>query len=106
MVYKTQKVTLSDMILCLSRVMEWISPTIVNHQKRTAYIAQNLAKELGLSLELQYQLALAGMLHDIGAFSLKERKYFSNFDTDPELIEIHAEPVSYTHLTLPTNREV
>lgn len=79
------------MILCLSRVMEWISPTIVNHQKRTAYIAQNLAKELGLSLELQYQLALAGMLHDIGAFSLKERKYFSNFDTDPELIEIHAE---------------
>ncbi|HEY3309265.1 MAG TPA: HD domain-containing phosphohydrolase [Desulfuromonadaceae bacterium] len=88
---KTQKVTLSDMIICLSRVMEWISPTIVRHQMRTAYIAQNIAKELGLSLELQYQLALAGMLHDIGAFSLKERIYFANYDTDPELIQIHAE---------------
>jgi putative nucleotidyltransferase with HDIG domain len=71
--------------------MEWISPTIVRHQMRTAYIAQNIAKELGLSLELQYQLALAGMLHDIGAFSLKERIYFANYDTDPELIQIHAE---------------
>ncbi len=91
MVNKTQKVTLSDMILCLSRVMEWISPTIVRHQMRTAYIAQNIAKELGLSQELQLQLALAGMLHDIGAFSLKERTYLSDYDTNPELIQIHAE---------------
>lgn len=91
MVNKIQKVTLSDMILCLSRVMEWISPTIVRHQMRVAYIAQSIAKELELSLELQYQLALAGMLHDIGAFSLKERTYFANYDIDPELIQIHAE---------------
>lgn len=91
MIFKTQKVTLSDLILCLSRVMEWISPTIACHQMRTAYIAYNIAMELGLSLEIQYQLALAGMLHDIGAFSLKEREYFANYDTDPELMEIHAE---------------
>lgn len=91
MVHKTQKVSLSDMIICLTRVMEWISPTIVSHQTRTAYIAHNIAKELGLSLELQYQLALAGMLHDIGTFSLKERTYFADYDTDPELIQIHAE---------------
>lgn len=91
MMCKTQKVTLSDMILCLSRVMEWISPTIACHQMRTAYIAHNIARELGLSLELQSQLALAGMLHDIGAFSLKERQYIANYDIDPELIEIHAE---------------
>jgi HD-GYP domain-containing protein (c-di-GMP phosphodiesterase class II) len=71
--------------------MEWISPTIVSHQMGTAYIAQNIANELGLSLELQCQLSLASMLHDIGAFSLKERKYFANYDTDPELIDIHAE---------------
>ena len=91
MVNKTQKVMLSDMILCLSRVMEWVSPSIVSHQMRTAYIAQTIAKELELSLEIQYQLALAGMLHDIGAFSLKERTYFANYDTDPELIQIHSE---------------
>jgi putative nucleotidyltransferase with HDIG domain len=91
MVNQIEKVTLSDMIVCLSRVLEWISPSIVRHQMRTAYIAQNLARELGLSQELQYQLTLAGMLHDIGAFSLKERTYFAAYDTDPQLIRIHAE---------------
>jgi putative nucleotidyltransferase with HDIG domain len=90
-VLKPQKVALSDMMICLSRVMEWTRPAIVKHQMRVAYIVQNIAKELGLSLEHQNQLILAGMLHDIGAFSMKESIHLTDYDIDPELIKTHAE---------------
>lgn len=91
MLFKTQKVLLSDMILCLSRVMEWICPKIVNHQMRVAYIAQSIAAEIGLSNEQQNQLVLAGVLHDIGAFSLKELAHLEDYETNPAHVEAHAE---------------
>lgn len=91
MLHMTQKVLLSDMILCLSKVMEWISPAIVAHQMRVAYIARNIAAELGLSSEQQNQLALAGVLHDIGAFSLKDESCLLDYEIRPDLVMGHSE---------------
>lgn len=89
--HTTQKVLLSDMILCLSKIMEWMSPSIVAHQMRVAYIANALTGELGLSSEHQNELTLAGVLHDIGSFSLKEETRQSDYETEPHLVMKHSE---------------
>jgi HD-GYP domain-containing protein (c-di-GMP phosphodiesterase class II) len=66
-------VPLFDMVMCLSDSLDLISQDVINHHKRVAYIAFSLGAELGLSREEQNELLLAGALHDIGAFSLRER---------------------------------
>ena len=69
-----QKIRLIDLIICLSDAMDFIDPAVVDHHKQVAYIASSLAAESGIPLKEQKELILAGALHDIGAFSLKERK--------------------------------
>ena len=48
-------------------------------------LAYDVAKELGLGEEECYQLAIAGMLHDIG--KLKLTGYINGQENDPLLIE-------------------
>jgi len=74
MVQNGRKIRLIDLIICLSDATDFIDPAVVDHHKQVAYIAYSIAAELGLSLKEQKDLILAGSLHDIGAFSLKERK--------------------------------
>lgn len=70
---KEPRIPLLDLAICLSNAMDLISPTVVNHHKRVAYIALNIAAEIGLSTEEQNNLLLAGLLHDSGILSLKEK---------------------------------
>lgn len=74
--------SLFDFALSVSSAIDAISPTLVNHQKRVAYIAWNIGKELGLGIEQRRKLFLASLLHDIGGLSLKERLDVLNFDED------------------------
>jgi HD-GYP domain-containing protein (c-di-GMP phosphodiesterase class II) len=73
-------VQLIDLILCLSDAMDFIDPAIVNHHRMVAYIAYRIGKELGLSPDQLKELILAGALHDVGAFSLKERRGLLEFE--------------------------
>ncbi len=59
--------------MCLSSALDLVSPALVNHQKRVAYIALSIANEMGLPIEDQKNITLAGLLHDSGAISLRER---------------------------------
>lgn len=70
---KEPHVPLFDIVMCLSNAMDLVSQTVVDHHKRVAYIALSIATELGLFPEEQSNLLLAGLLHDSGALSLKER---------------------------------
>ena len=70
------------MSLCLSNAMDLVSPYVVDHHKRVAYIATSIAKEMGLSEDAQEDLMLAGILHDIGAISLKDRLDALRFEID------------------------
>ncbi len=76
------KIKLLDLIMCLSDAMDFIDPAVVSHHKQVAYIAYSIGTEMGLSLAQQNELLLAGALHDIGAFSLKERKDILQFEID------------------------
>ncbi len=70
---KEPQIPLFDLIMSLSTAMDLVSTAVVNHHKQVAYIALSIGAELGLPREQQNQLVLAGALHDIGAFSLKDR---------------------------------
>ncbi|MCG0276504.1 MAG: HD domain-containing protein, partial [Thermosediminibacteraceae bacterium] len=70
---KEPKIQLLDLIMSLSEAVDLISPAAANHHFKVAYIAFSLGTELQLPVEQLTELVLAGILHDIGALSLKER---------------------------------
>lgn len=83
---KEPRIPLFDLVMCLADAVDLVSPVLANHHKQVAYIAFNIAKELGLSAEEQNELALAGALHDIGGLSLRERLDTLKFEvTNPHL---------------------
>ncbi len=77
---KEPRLSMFDLLTCLSNVIDLVSPTVVNHHSRVAYISLKLGEELGLPQPKQTQLAIAGLLHDIGALSLQERLESLEFD--------------------------
>lgn len=82
-------VRLFDMVGCLSSAMDLVSPEVVGHHCRVGILAFTLAEEAGLSGQSCADLALAGMVHDVGAFSLKDRlsalAFESSDQTHPEI---------------------
>jgi HD-GYP domain-containing protein (c-di-GMP phosphodiesterase class II) len=68
------------MVMCLSNAMDLVSQAVVGHQKQVAYIASCISTEIGVSTEEQNSLLLAGLLHDSGAFSLKEKLDILQFE--------------------------
>lgn len=83
-------VSIFDLTLCVSQAVDFISPLLVDHHKRVAYIAFMIGRELGLPLCEQQNLALAGALHDIGALVLQDRIDILDFETGDEIG--HCEP--------------
>lgn len=70
--YKELTVSLFDIVFSLSSTMDLVSPEIVTHSQRVAYISYSIARELGYSWDKIYDLILAGMLHDFGLLSYKD----------------------------------
>jgi HD-GYP domain-containing protein (c-di-GMP phosphodiesterase class II) len=61
-----------------------MSPAVADHHMEVAYLAYRLAEELGMTEDEKHDLAIAGALHDIGAFSLKDRLDLLEFeDSEP-----------------------
>ncbi|MEW6718349.1 MAG: HD domain-containing phosphohydrolase [Chloroflexota bacterium] len=79
---KEPQISLFDLIVSLSNAVDLVSSSIVDHQKRVAYIAFSIGQELGLPKEQQKELVLAGALHDVGALSLRERLDTLRFEFD------------------------
>jgi putative nucleotidyltransferase with HDIG domain len=69
-------INLFNMVMSTASAVDLVSPLIAGHHLRVAYIAVALGERLGFSQERLQDLVLACTLHDIGAFSLKQR-----FDT-------------------------
>lgn len=78
------RVSLFDLVATLAKTVDMMCPAVANHHLITAYLAFRLAQELGWSAEEQRDMAVAGALHDIGAFSLHERLDLLEFeDSNP-----------------------
>ena len=78
--FKGINVSLYDLISCLSQTMDLINPPTANHHKEVSYIAISIAQELGLPEKDQQNLLMAGLLQDMGIFSLKEKLDSFNFE--------------------------
>lgn len=70
---KELRVNLWDLVTPLARTLDMMCPAVADHNLRVAYLAMRIGEELGLPVEERRELGIAGALHDIGAFSLKER---------------------------------
>lgn len=79
---KDLHIPLFDLISCFSEAIDLVSPAVVNHHYQVGYIASAIGAELGLPVEEQYNLLLAGALHDIGALSLRERLEALRFEVE------------------------
>jgi response regulator RpfG family c-di-GMP phosphodiesterase len=89
------RIPLSELIACLSDVIDLVNPELVDHHRRVSYIAFFLAREMGFAEEDCTELLVAGKLHDIGALSPQERLGLLSFET--ESTHRHAE-VGYLQL--------
>ena len=66
-------VNMFDLIFCITNTGDLISNDIANHHKKVAYMAFRIAEKFGLTKDQQREVFLAGLLHDVGAFSTQER---------------------------------
>jgi len=74
------KISLIELASCVSNALDLISPLVMNHHKRVAYIAFRIADELKLPQEESNRIILAALLHDIGLLSLQDRLNALNFE--------------------------
>ena len=79
------EVTQKEEIKSTDRLLEFDLSAELNHGIAVRNLAYAVAKELGQEEEFCYQLAIAGMLHDIG--KLKLTGYINGQERDPLLIE-------------------
>ena len=74
------EIPLFALVTCISKALDLVSPILVNHHHRVAYIAYNLGVESGLETKQLNELAIAGALHDVGALSLREKMSVMAFE--------------------------
>lgn len=75
-------VPLLELVLCLAEIADFVSSRLFTHHLRVGYLAFRLGEVLGLSEESCELLLLGGLLHDLGAFSLRERLSALAFEFD------------------------
>lgn len=78
------------LVMALSEAADLICAELGRHQMQVAYIAVRIGEVLGLSGEERNKLIMAGLLHDIGGISLKERLGLLHFE-EVEKFYNHAE---------------
>ncbi len=74
------QVKLLDLVLPLARTVDMMSPALADHHLDVAYLALRIGEKSGLPDTDLQTLVVAGMLHDIGAFSLEERLDILEFE--------------------------
>jgi len=88
------RLSLLDLVLRISDALDLVSPELVNHHKRTAYVALGLAQEHGLTRVQQTDVVLASLLHDAGVISQSD--VLANLDF--ELSMENQYPVNHAEL--------
>ncbi|MGC9976306.1 MAG: HD domain-containing phosphohydrolase [Syntrophales bacterium] len=85
--YPKISVNLGNLVLSLSDALDLAFPSLAMHQQRTAFIAWELGKRAKLEEKRIEDVFIAGLLHDIGALSIEEKK--SLHDNETAEVEQH-----------------
>ncbi|GER94480.1 HD domain-containing protein [hot springs metagenome] len=83
------RIKLSDLILSFSKALDFINPAMMSHHIRVAIIASEIARHYGMPHNEVANIFVASTLHDIGAFSLKDR--LTTLDFEIKNPQSHAE---------------
>ena len=78
---ETLSVNLGNLVLAFSDALDMAFPSLAAHQQRVAFIAWELAKQANFGRERCENIFMAGLLHDIGALSIEEKKAVHDIDT-------------------------
>jgi HD-GYP domain-containing protein (c-di-GMP phosphodiesterase class II) len=77
-------INLWNLVSPLAKTFDLMNPAVGDHCLRVAYMGMRLSEELEWPAWRRREAAIAGALHDIGAFSLAERLDLLEFETsDP-----------------------
>ncbi len=82
------RINMYDLLICLTNAGDLISHEVANHHQQVAYLAFRIGEQLDLPAEQKKSLMLAGLLHDVGAFSLDER--LALIENEPQTSNDHA----------------
>ena len=79
--YPKISVNLGNLVLSLSDALDLAFSSLAMHQQRTAFIAWELGKRAKLEEKRIENVFIAGLLHDIGALSIEEKKSLHDNET-------------------------
>ncbi|MGE4194147.1 MAG: HD-GYP domain-containing protein [Pseudodesulfovibrio sp.] len=79
-----EDVSLIDLACGISSALDYISPTVTGHHRRVGVASVMFGSHLGITAPSLVDLLLAGLLHDIGAFSMGRPLDGLGFDSDLE----------------------
>jgi putative nucleotidyltransferase with HDIG domain len=77
-------VSLIDLACGISSALDYISPTVTGHHRRVGLASAALGSRVGIKPSSLVDLLLAGLLHDIGAFTMDLALDGLSFDADLE----------------------
>jgi putative nucleotidyltransferase with HDIG domain len=79
-----ENVSLIDLACGISSALDYISPVVTGHHRRVGLASTALGNHLGIGESSLVDLLLAGLMHDIGAFSMDLALDGLSFDADLE----------------------
>ncbi|MCG6551852.1 MAG: HD domain-containing protein [Candidatus Magnetominusculus sp. LBB02] len=74
------RVKLGSLVVTFSKTLDYVDKTLSNHHLRVAVIADDIAQACGLSSKIRKEIFMAAALHDLGVFSLQEKKKIAEYD--------------------------
>lgn len=81
-------ISFTDILKCFSDALDLLNPSLKNHHKNTAFIAQKIATEMGMNGKDLLDVTAAAAVHDIGACVLDDRTL--TFDTNLDTLDHHS----------------
>lgn len=63
---------LYDLLVCITKAVDLINTKVTDHHQQVAYLSYNIAEQLQLPNDRKRSLAVASLLHDIGAIALHD----------------------------------
>jgi HD-GYP domain-containing protein (c-di-GMP phosphodiesterase class II) len=82
------RIRLYDLLFSISKAGDFVTPVLMNHQQKVAYLSFKIAEHLGLQQSQQIEIMLAGLVHDIGALAKDEK--LELMLAEPENIHTHS----------------
>ncbi len=80
-------INLFEILQCFSDAVDMVLPEFSNHQHQVATLAYRIAQHMGLQETSQRNVLMAGLVHDVGAISVRER--LELVESEPVTVHSH-----------------